>query len=293
MTKIRIHEVGPRDGLQNEPGAISLEQKLTLIDSLVSSGLKNIEVGSFVSPKWVPQMAGSDAVVSALNPIAGIQYDVLVPNMKGWEAFIATPREAEIGIAVFISASEGFSHANLNCSIAESVERLSPVVAAAQVANLPLRGYVSCVTDCPFDGPVSPEAVARAVALLRAQTEMPISLGDTIGKGTPETVSKMIKGVLNEVPTDQLAGHFHDTNGQAIANIDASLELGLRAFDSAAGGLGGCPYAPGAPGNVATERVVRHLHKAGYETGVDEEKLAKAATLAQAIRKDTREKPAH
>ena len=291
--KVTIHEVGPRDGLQNEPGIIPVTGKVALIQSLIDAGLTQIEVGSFVSPKWVPQMADTGMVMAALPDLGTGQYDVLVPNMRGWAGFEAAEKNARFGIAVFISASEGFSQANLNCSIAESVVRLEPVVKAALAANVPVRGYVSCVTDCPFDGPVAPQSVAQVVASLRSLSNLPISLGDTIGKGTPETVSAMIEAVLSEAPANDLAGHFHDTDGRAISNIDASLALGLRAFDSAVGGLGGCPYAPGAPGNVATESVVAFLHSNGYATGVDEAKLTAAAALAQDLRRAARETPAH
>jgi len=286
---VTIHEMGPRDGLQNEPGAISVDDKVGLVNALADSGLRQIEVGSFVSPKWVPQMADTNKVTVALPALDGGQYDVLVPNMKGWEGFSRSIRHGTYGIAVFISASEGFSQANLNCSIAESVERLRPVVDAAVSEGVPVRGYVSCVTDCPFDGPVAPEAVARATAVLREAHDMPISLGDTIGKGTPERIGAMLEAVLQEVPASDLAGHYHDTSGKALANIDASLALSLRHFDSAVGGLGGCPYAPGAPGNVATEAVVAHLHAKGYQTGVDPERLRHAALLAQTIKRNARE----
>ncbi|WP_342075248.1 hydroxymethylglutaryl-CoA lyase [Yoonia sp. SS1-5] len=282
---VRLHEVGPRDGLQNEAGLIPVADKVALIDLLSQSGLRNIEVGSFVSPKWVPQMADTNRVLAALTPRDGVRYAVLVPNMRGWQGF-AEARIAGVAydVAVFISASEGFSQNNLNCSIADSISRLAPVVQAAEAAGVGLRGYVSCVTDCPFDGPVPPDAVARAVAGLRRLAPMPISLGDTIGKGTPERMTAMLKAVMQEVPVEMLAGHYHDTGGQALSNIAASLALGVRAFDSAVGGLGGCPYAPGAPGNVATEAVLEMLHDAGYETGVDPAVIARAATLAGAMR---------
>ncbi|WP_072900422.1 hydroxymethylglutaryl-CoA lyase [Cognatiyoonia sediminum] len=286
---VTIHEMGPRDGLQNEPGAISVDDKVGLVNALADAGLRQIEVGSFVSPKWVPQMADTDKVTATLPALDGGQYDVLVPNMKGWEGFSRSSRQGTYGIAVFISASEGFSQANLNCSIAESVERLRPVVDVAVGAGVPVRGYVSCVTDCPFDGPVAPEAVADAAGVLRDSHDMPISLGDTIGKGTPDRIGAMLEAVLQAVPATNLAGHYHDTSGKALANIDVSLALGLRHFDSAVGGLGGCPYAPGAPGNVATEAVVAHLHAKGYQTGVDPERLRHAALLAQTIKRNARE----
>lgn len=282
---VRIHEVGPRDGLQNEPGVISLARKVALIDLLSRSGLHDIEVGSFVSPKWVPQMADTDQVLAQLTPVPGVRYAVLVPNMRGWEGFLAARRDDMVTeIAVFISASEGFSQSNLNCSIAESVRRLHPVVAAAREKKVAVRGYVSCVTDCPFDGPTSPQQVADAVGQLRELGPMQVSLGDTIGKGTPARVTRMLEAVLGVAPAAELAGHFHDTGGRALANIEASLALGLRAFDTAVGGLGGCPYAPGAPGNVATEAVLDLLQRLGYQTGVDHDVVAQAAELARAMR---------
>ncbi|MFA8440678.1 hydroxymethylglutaryl-CoA lyase [Yoonia sp.] len=282
---VRIHEVGPRDGLQNEKGVISVARKVALIDLLSQSGLRDIEVGSFVSPKWVPQMADTDQVLAQLHPEPDVRYAVLVPNMRGWEGFLQA-RRADIltEIAVFIAASEGFSQSNLNCSIAESVARLRPVVAAAQENGVVVRGYVSCVTDCPFDGAVAPQQVADTVAMLREVAPMQVSLGDTIGKGTPERVGAMLEAVLGAAPATDLAGHFHDTGGQALANIETSLDLGLRAFDSAVGGLGGCPYAPGAPGNVATEAVLALLDRLGYETGIDRDVIAQAAEMARAMR---------
>jgi len=282
---VRIHEVGPRDGLQNEERLISVARKVALIDLLSRSGLRDIEVGSFVSPKWVPQMADTDAVLDRLRPAPGVRYAVLVPNMRGWDGFLAARRKDMVtDIAVFISASEGFSQSNLNCSIAESVARLRPVVGAARDAGVAVRGYVSCVTDCPFDGPTDPQQVADAVALLREVAPMPVSLGDTIGKGTPARVAAMLMAVLEVAPAAMLAGHFHDTGGQALANIEASLDLGLRAFDSAVGGLGGCPYAPDAPGNVATEAVLALLARLGYDTGVNADVIAQAAAMAKDMR---------
>ncbi len=282
---VRIHEVGPRDGLQNEKSVIPVADKVALIDLLSRSGLRDIEVGSFVSPKWVPQMADTDRVLADLTPVADVRYAVLVPNMRGWDGFVtARVPGVTYEVAVFISASEGFSQSNLNCSIAQSVDRLTPVVRAAEAAGVGVRGYVSCVTDCPFDGPVSPDAVARAAEMLLAVAPMQLSLGDTIGKGTPDTVARMLDAVLQMAPAAGLAGHFHDTGGQALANIETSLEMGLRAFDSAVGGLGGCPYAPGAPGNVATEAVLDLVHALGFETGVDVDVIAKAAGMARGMR---------
>ena len=258
-----LYEVGPRDGLQNEARIISVEHKVGLIRALVQAGLKDIEVGSFVSEKWVPQMANTDRVMAGLDYGRDVNYAVLVPNMRGFEAW----REARAAlpripgeIAVFIAASEGFSKANLNCTIAESLERVRPVVEAAMTESVKVRGYVSCVTDCPYDGPTAPEAVADVVARLSEIAEMPVSLGDTIGKGTPDRVQAMLRAVKRHVPAERLAGHFHDTGGRALANIEAALDEGLRVFDTAVGGLGGCPYAPGAPGNAATEAVTSSLH---------------------------------
>lgn len=282
---VRIHEVGPRDGLQNEPGVIGVDRKVALIDLLATSGLRDIEVGSFVSPKWVPQMADTDQVLARLHPVDGVRYGVLVPNMRGWEGFAAARVPGvTYEVAVFISASEGFSQSNLNCSIATSVERLTPVVQAAQAAGVGVRGYISCVTDCPFDGAVPPEAVARAAAMLRDVAPMQLSLGDTIGGGTPARVAAMLEAVMAVAPVADLAGHFHDTGGRALANIRAALDLGVRAFDTAVGGLGGCPYAPGAPGNVATEPVLEMLHGLGFTTGVDVDVIAKAAEMARGMR---------
>ena len=281
---VRIHEVGPRDGLQNEARVIPLAEKLALIAQLARSGLREIEVGSFVHPARVPQMADTDALLPML-PQADVRYAVLVPNMRGWARFAAARQDGfAYSVAVFISASEGFSQSNLGCSVEQSIDLLRPVAEAAQEAGVHLRGYVSCVTDCPFDGQVAPEQVADVVARLRAVAPMPVSLGDTIGMGTPERVGRMIEAVSQVVPVAELAGHFHDTGGRALPNIAVSLDLGLRAFDAAVGGLGGCPYAPGAPGNVATEAVVAMLHDGGYETGVDAAVIAQAARMARAMR---------
>lgn len=282
---VRLHEVGPRDGLQNEPAVIPVAQKTALIDLLATSGLRDIEIGSFVSPRWVPQMADTDQVMAGLKPVPAVRYAVLVPNMRGWEAFAAARMPGvTYEIAVFISASEGFSQSNLNCSIAQSVARLVPVVAASQAAGIGVRGYISCVTHCPFDGPTAPEQVARAAALLRAIAPMPLSLGDTIGKAAPQEVERMLQAVTEVVPVADLVGHFHDTGGRALANIEAALAQGVRAFDSAVGGLGGCPYAPGAAGNVATEEVLALLDRCGFETGVDPHVIAKAAQMARGMR---------
>ena len=279
---VTIYEVGPRDGLQNEPAPVPVAARLGLIEALAEAGLREVEVGSFVSPKWVPQMAGSDAVLAAAREIPGIRPWVLVPNMKGWEAFEAAGAGA--GVAVFVSASEGFSRANLNCSVDESLDRLRPVAEAARAAGVPLRGYVSCLVACPYDGPVAPEAVARVARGLAALGIDRLSLGDTIGAGEPETVRPAVRAALECGDWAEVAGHFHDTGGRALANVEACLDLGLRAFDAAAGGLGGCPYAPGAPGNLATEALVARLHALGMRTGVDEARLARAAAMARGLR---------
>lgn len=282
---VRIYEVGPRDGLQNEPGVIAVERKVALIDLLARSGLRDIEVGSFVSPKWVPQMADTDAVLAGMARARNVSFGVLVPNMRGWEGFVAARQpDVRYEVAVFISASEGFSQSNLNCSVAGSVARLAPVVAAARAADVAVRGYVSCVTDCPFDGPIAPGQVAKAVSMLRDVAPMQVSLGDTIGKGTPARIAAMLDAVTEVAPVDTLAGHFHDTGGQALANIDVALDHGVRIFDSAVGGLGGCPYAPGAPGNVATEKVLALMARRGFETGVDPAVIAQAAEMARGMR---------
>lgn len=278
---VEIFEMGPRDGLQNEKRLIPAAEKIALVDLLSQAGFRRIEVTSFVSPKWVPQMGDAAEVMAGISRVPGISYAVLTPNMKGYEAARAA-RASEV--AIFASASEGFSKANLNATIAESLERFAPVVAAAARDGIPVRGYVSVVTDCPYDGPTPPANVARVAAALRDLGCYEISLGDTIGQGTPESVDKMLAAVLDELPPAQLAGHFHDTAGRALDNIDASLARGLRVFDAAVGGLGGCPYAPGAKGNVATEKVAAHLAAAGLQTGLDMTVINQAAQMARSMR---------
>ena len=278
---VEIFEMGPRDGLQNEKRLIPVSEKIALVDLLSQAGFRRIEVTSFVSPKWVPQMADAAEVMAGITRAKGVSYAVLTPNMKGYEGGMAA-RASEV--AIFASASEGFSKANLNATIAESLERLAPVAEAANQDGIPVRGYVSVVTDCPFDGPTPPAAVARVAAALRAMGCYEISLGDTIGQGRPETIDAMLAAVLEEVPAEALAGHYHDTAGRALENIDASLARGLRVFDAAVGGLGGCPYAPGAKGNVATEKVARHLLGQGYMTGLDMDVIETAAAMAWAMR---------
>ncbi|MFC4668650.1 hydroxymethylglutaryl-CoA lyase [Seohaeicola nanhaiensis] len=279
--RVEIVEVGPRDGLQNEKRPIPVAEKIALVDLLSRAGFSRIECASFVSPKWVPQMAGSAEVLAGITRAEGVRYAALTPNMRGYEdALLAKADE----IAVFASASEGFSKANVNATIAETLERFEPILKAARHIDLPVRGYVSCVTDCPYDGPVAPAQVAHVADRLFAMGCYEISLGDTIGKGTPDSVARMLLAVKGVVPVGRLAGHFHDTSGRAIANIDVALALGVRVFDAAVGGLGGCPYAPGAAGNVATEAVAAHLKRLGYDTGLDLDLVAEAAAMALAMR---------
>ncbi len=278
---VEIFEVGPRDGLQNEPGEISTAQKVELIECLTRAGFSRIEIASFVSPKWVPQMADSAQVLAGVTRAPGVRYAALTPNLKGYQdALVAQVDE----IAVFASASEGFSKANVNASIADSIERFKPILKAARQIDLPVRGYVSCVTDCPFDGPTPPEQAAEVADRLFGLGCYEISLGDTLGQATPDSVARLLLAVKDRVPVGRLAGHFHDTGGRALANIDVSLALGVRVFDAAIGGLGGCPYAPGASGNVATEAVDAHLKRMGFDTGLDADVLAKAAALAKGLR---------
>ncbi|UWQ36067.1 hydroxymethylglutaryl-CoA lyase [Leisingera aquaemixtae] len=276
-----IFEVGPRDGLQNEKREIPVAEKVALTDCLSRAGFKRIEVASFVSPKWVPQMAGSAEVLAGITRAPGVRYAALTPNMRGFEDAVAAKADE---IAVFASASEGFSKANINATIEESITRFLPVLDAAKDIGLPVRGYVSCVTDCPFDGPTPPQKVAEVARRLFDLGCYEISLGDTIGQGTPETISAMLRAVVQQVPAGRLAGHYHDTAGRALDNIEASLDLGMRVFDAAVGGLGGCPYAPGAAGNVATEAVHKRLTELGYHTGLDADVLDEAAAMARAMR---------
>ena len=278
---VEIFEMGPRDGLQNEKHLIPAADKIALVNLLSSIGFRRIEVTSFVSPKWVPQMADAAEVLAGITRAPGIRYAALTPNLKGYEAARAARADE---VAIFASASEGFSQANLNCSISQSLERFAPVAEAARADGIPLRGYVSVVTDCPFDGPTPPAQVARVAASLRDMGCYEISLGDTIGHGTPHTIRAMLEAVLAEVPAAQLAGHYHDTKGRALENIEQSLSLGLRVFDAAVGGLGGCPYAPGAAGNVATEAVAARLADLGFTTGLDPALLDKAAAMARGLR---------
>lgn len=281
MRDVEIFEVGPRDGLQNEKRLIPAAEKIALVDLLSTAGYRRIEVASFVSPKWVPQMADGAAVLAGIRRVPGISYAALAPNLKGYEG-ARNARADEV--AVFGSASEGFSKANINATIAESIERMQGVAAAAKADGIPVRGYISCVTDCPYDGPTPPAHVARVAAALRDMGCYEVSLGDTIGQGRPETIRAMLEAVMQELPAERLAGHYHDTAGRALDNIAASLELGVRVFDAAVGGLGGCPYAPGAKGNVATEAAVAFLEEGGWRTGLDRTVIAEAAQMARNLR---------
>lgn len=281
MEQVEIFEVGPRDGLQNEKQLIPTADKVALVDLLSTAGFRRIEVASFVSPKWVPQMADSAEVLGGIRRGQGISYAALTPNMRGLEGAIAAKADE---IAIFASASEGFSKANLNCTIDESFDRFAPVAEAAREAGLPVRGYVSCVTDCPYDGQIDPAAAARVVERLVTLGCYEVSLGDTIGQAQPERLATMLDAVLAVIPAGKLAGHYHDTAGRALRNIEVSLAKGLRVFDAAVGGLGGCPYAPGAAGNVATEAVHRRLTELGLSTGLDPDILDKAAAFARQMR---------
>ena len=270
---VRLVEVGPRDGLQNEKQPISVADKVRLVDDLTAAGLSYIEVGSFVSPKWVPQMAGSAEVFAGIQRQPGVTYAALTPNLKGLEAALEVKVEE---VAVFAAASEAFSQKNINCSIAGSLARFVPLMEAAKATNVRVRGYVSCVLGCPYDGEIAPEQVASVARELYAMGCYEVSLGDTIGTGTAGATRKMIEVVGRDIPRDKLAGHFHDTYGQALANIYASLLEGINVFDSSVAGLGGCPYAKGATGNVASEDVLYLLQGQGIETGVDMDKLIAA-----------------
>lgn len=277
---VRIIEMGPRDGLQNEKTAVSVEARIAFIEALVAAGLDTVEVGAFVSPKAIPQMASSDAVLRGVSHINGVEFHVLVPNEKGYDAARAAGAKV---VSVFAAASEGFSRANINCTVAESIERFKPVLARAKADGVKVRGYISCVLGCPFDGEIKPKAVADLANTLWKLGCYEISLGDTIGVGTPEKAREMLRAVAANIPAAKLAMHFHDTYGQALANLYAGLEEGIRVIDAAAGGLGGCPYAPGATGNVATEDVVYMLEGMGVRTGVDMEKLLAATNTMSGV----------
>ncbi|NVK21362.1 MAG: hydroxymethylglutaryl-CoA lyase [Kangiellaceae bacterium] len=278
-SRVKIVEMGPRDGLQNEKQPVSTEVKLELIKRLMDAGEKHIEATAFVSPKWVPQMADHNEIMQGLKSLDNaddIMFPVLTPNLRGFEAALAGGAKE---VAVFAAASESFSQKNINCSIAESIERFKPVMTAAKENDVLVRGYVSCVLGCPFEGDIAPEKVAEVAKALYDLGCYEISLGDTIGTGTPAKAQAMIKEVAKYVPINHLACHFHDTYGQALANIYACLELGVSTIDSSVAGIGGCPYAPGATGNVATEDVVYMLNGLGIETGIDLDKLVDAGVF--------------
>ena len=280
--KVRIVDVGPRDGLQNEKGEVPTAIKLELIERLADAGLAAVEATAFVSPKWIPQMADHTEVLERIRRKPGVSYPVLTPNLKGYEAAKAA---GAMEVAVFGAASEAFSKKNINCSIAESLDRFRPVVENALKDKIKVRGYISCVVACPYEGEIKPARVAEVAGALYDMGCYEISLGDTIGAGTPRKTQSMIEACIERVPAQKLAGHYHDTYGQALANIYASLELGVATFDSSVSGLGGCPYAKGASGNVATEDVVYMLHGLGIETGIDLDKVVDTGIWISSILK--------
>jgi hydroxymethylglutaryl-CoA lyase len=280
VTRVRLYEVGPRDGLQNERAIIPTADKIALIDALSACGFDRIEAASFVNPKTVPQMADGAAVLAGIARAPGVRYAALTPNLRGYRDAVAAGADE---VAVFASASEGFSRANLNAPIEESFARFAAVADAARADGVPLRGYVSCVIACPYDGPTVPEQAARVAARLLAMGAYEVSLGDTIGAGTPETVAALLRAVAPEAGAERLAGHFHDTGGRALANMEAALDFGVRVFDVSIAGLGGCPFAPGASGNLDTRRAAERLAALDCQTGVDLARLAAAERIARAL----------
>lgn len=286
---VRVYEVGPRDGLQNEKAFIPTEAKIALIDLLSQAGFEKIEATSFVSPKWVPQLADAADVMAGIKRCDGVDYSVLTPNLRGFEA--AKDANAD-EVAVFASASEEFSQKNINCSIEESLQRFIPVIAAAQDGSIPVRGYVSCVVECPYSGMVDPVAVRDVAFKMLEMGCYEISLGDTIGRATPDAVLRMLEDVTDFVAPEKLAGHFHDTGGLALENVSVALDMGLRTFDSAVGGLGGCPYAPGAKGNLSTTLLVSLLEERGFHTGIDQNLLSEAeALVASFVKRENQKAP--
>ncbi|NJD26605.1 MAG: hydroxymethylglutaryl-CoA lyase [Betaproteobacteria bacterium] len=277
--QVKIVEVGPRDGLQNEKQVVPTETKIELIGRLAEAGLRVIEATSFVSPKWVPQMGDNAAVLAGIVRRPGVAYTALTPNLQGFDGAVAARADE---VAIFGAASESFSRKNINCSIAESLKRFEPVVAAASALEIPVRGYVSCVAGCPYEGEVAPDKVADVTRILFAMGCYEVSLGDTIGTGNPASIARMIDACARHVPIERLAGHYHDTYGMAVANIHASLQLGMATFDASVAGLGGCPYAQGASGNVATEDVAWLLAALGIETGIDLARLAETGAWISA-----------
>ena len=288
--RVRLVEVGPRDGLQNESAVVATEVKLELIRRLADSGLRHIEATAFVSPRRVPQMADHDAVMRGVPRRAGLTYSALTPNLQGFEAALAAGADE---VAVFGAASESFSQKNIHCSIAESLQRFEQVMQAARAHSIPVRGYVSCVLGCPYQGAVAPSAVASVAGALHEMGCHEISLGDTIGVGTPGHTASMIDAVARRVPIERLAGHFHDTYGQALANVYAAMQLGVAVFDASVAGLGGCPYAPGASGNVATEDLLYMLDGLGVDTGVQLDALLAADRyICEVLQRPTRSRVA-
>lgn len=277
---VKIFEVGPRDGLQNQKRIIPTETKIELVDALSDCGFSHIETTSFVSPKWVPQMADASEVMAGISRRKGTTYAALTPNMKGYDAAMSAKVDE---VAIFGSASEGFSQKNINCSVDESFSRFSPIMERAKIDKCNVRGYISCVTDCPYDGPTDPKQVIEVALRLLEMGCYEISLGDTIGAANPDTTYKLISSMLNYVPTTVLAGHFHDTKNHALENIQVCLDAGIRTFDSSVGGLGGCPYAEGAKGNVDTMSVAKLVHDLKFETGINLEKLASVSTFAKSL----------
>ncbi|WP_447017688.1 hydroxymethylglutaryl-CoA lyase [Shewanella algae] len=287
--KVSLFEVGPRDGLQNET-SVSTQAKIALIEALADAGVKRIEAASFVSPKWVPQMADSGEVLRGISRRVGVCYSALTPNLKGLELALDAGADE---VAVFAAASEGFSQKNINCSIEESIARFEPLLSRAKEQGIRVRGYVSCVLGCPYDGEIAPAEVARVADILHQLGCYEISLGDTIGVGTPLKARKMVETVAERVPVERLALHFHDTYGQALANILACLETGVSVIDTSVAGLGGCPYAKGASGNLASEDLVYMLHGMGIDTGIDLNKLARAGRqISQQLGRQTGSKVA-
>lgn len=278
---VRIYEVSPRDGLQNESAFVETSDKIQLVDLIAAAGFRSVEVTSFVNPAWVPQLADAAEVMAGIQRVPGVVYGALTPNAKGFDNALKAQADE---VAVFVAASETFSQKNTNCSIEESMQRVAAVVERARQADIPVRGYVSCVLGCPYEGAIEPEAVLKVTRQLLAQGCYEVSLGDTIGHGTPTSTARLLDTLLSEIRADQLAGHYHDTKGQAIENVKVSLERGMRTFDSAMAGLGGCPYAPGASGNVDTVLLVNTLMQMGFHTGIDQGLLVKAAGFAQQLK---------
>ncbi|MBL8324871.1 MAG: hydroxymethylglutaryl-CoA lyase [Rubrivivax sp.] len=282
-TQVTLVEVGPRDGLQNEAAPVATAQKIELVHRLQAAGLKEIEATSYVSPRWVPQMADNAEVMAGVRRAPGVRYSVLTPNLKGLEAALADAAARPDEVVVFAAASEAFSRRNINCSIAESVERFRPVVAAAHAAGIKVRGAISCAVGCPYQGEVTPDEVERVVVLMKSIGVDHCGIADTIGVGTPRRVQAVMERALKHYPLVEISGHFHDTYGQALANIYACLEMGIHTFDASIAGLGGCPYAKGATGNVATEDVVYLLHGMGIATGVDLDALVDAGAYISGV----------